>query len=174
MLAVLICGLIVSVVLKQCNAASYSLRCSRTNIADYWYSSMSVESWDPQAEKDKTSILDEQVLARLIRACDQQVEDKFGLSDAEIEQYAALMQLPLASWHSPVENLEPVRLISLIKFFTLAEQHLKGWEAGARSPVIAIAKILRGQSAYPDDLTAWIRANSNNRFLPHGSLMDRL
>ena len=143
---------------------------------------MSIGSWDPRKsrgeEKDKPSILDEQVVARMMRASDLAPDlakrEKFGLSDTEIDKYAALMQLPLTSWQPVIQNLESAQLIALLKFFTLAEQHLRGWEAGARSPVIAIAKVLRDQSAYPDDLTAWIRSNSNNRFLPHGSLMDRL
>jgi hypothetical protein len=143
-----------------------------------WNSNMSVGSWDPKKrkgeEKANPSILDEQVVARMMRASDLAKGDKFGLSDTEIDKYAALMQLPLSSWQGVLQSLESAQLIALLKFFTLAEQHLSGWEAGARSPVIAIAKALRDQSAYPDDLTTWIRANSNNRFLPHGSLMDRL
>ena len=47
-------------------------------------------------------------------------------------------------------------------------------EAGAQSPVIALAAELRRRHAYPDDFTAWIKAHSSNRFLPHGNLMDKL
>ncbi|MBV1906224.1 MAG: hypothetical protein KUG75_09100 [Pseudomonadales bacterium] len=136
---------------------------------------MSVESWDP-----KTSALpNQEALECVIKAsatraeADGEVKD-FGLSSGEIQKYAALMQLPLTSWRPLVDDLESSVLINLIKFFTLAEQSLQGWKAGARSPVIVLAKVLREKSAYPDELTVWIKANSNNRFLPHGSLMDRL
>jgi len=133
---------------------------------------MSVGSWDPQNKEQ--NLPDARVLARVLAASGEAAENKFGLSDEEIEKYAALMQVSLASWRPILGDLSHADLVRLIKFFTLAEQHLKGWSAGAHSPVIAIAKILREQSAYPEDLTAWIRTNSNNRFLPHGSLMDRL
>jgi hypothetical protein len=51
---------------------------------------------------------------------------------------------------------------------------LLGFETGPKSPVIALARALRKRGEYPDDLTAWIKVNTDNRFLPHGSLMDRL
>ena len=65
-------------------------------------------------------------------------------------------------------------LIALIRFFTLAEQELPGWEAGSKSPAIACARELRLRGRYPADLTAWIRDHTDNRFLPYGSLLDRI
>ena len=133
---------------------------------------MSVGSWSPEGQEQ--NLPDDRALACMLTASSQSAENNFGLSTEEIDKYAALMQIQLSSWSSILDGLSAAELVGLLKFFTLAEQHLKGWQAGASSPVIAIAKLLREQSAYPDDLTIWIRANSNNRFLPHGNLMDRL
>jgi hypothetical protein len=70
--------------------------------------------------------------------------------------------------------LADAQLVQLTKFFTLAEMQLPGWEALARSPVIPIVAELRRRGCYPGDLTAWIKAHTTNRFLPYGSLLDRL
>lgn len=69
---------------------------------------------------------------------------------------------------------ESVRLVGWLRALTLAETAIAGCDGGAKSPVIDIARLLRERGDYPADLTAWIRSVSKNRFLPYGSLMDRL
>ncbi|MCY3837432.1 MAG: hypothetical protein OXH09_02060 [Gammaproteobacteria bacterium] len=66
------------------------------------------------------------------------------------------------------------RLIAWLRVLTLAEETIPGCETGAKSPVIVLARLLRERGDYPGELTAWIRSVSTNRFLPYGSLMDRL
>ncbi|MDE0038762.1 MAG: hypothetical protein OXU77_14595 [Gammaproteobacteria bacterium] len=66
------------------------------------------------------------------------------------------------------------RLIAWLRVLTLAEETIPGCETGAKSPVIVLARLLRERGDYPAELTAWIRSVSTNRFLPYGSLMDRL
>lgn len=66
------------------------------------------------------------------------------------------------------------RLTGWLHALTLAEETIPGCEAGARSPVILIARLLRERGDYPADLTQWIKRVSSNRFLPYGSLTDRL
>ncbi len=65
-------------------------------------------------------------------------------------------------------------VVALIRLFTMAESALPGWKAGDASPVIPLAAVLKQRGSYPADLTAWIRAHSDNRFLPYGNLMNRL
>ncbi len=67
-----------------------------------------------------------------------------------------------------------VRLLGWLRALTLAEETVPGCEAGAKSPVISLARLLRERGNYPADLTPWIKAVSSNRFLPYGSLLDRL
>ncbi len=66
------------------------------------------------------------------------------------------------------------RLIDWLRVLTLAESEIPGCDAGAKSPVIDLANLLRGRGDYPPPLTAWIKSVNNNRFLPYGSLADRL
>ena len=66
------------------------------------------------------------------------------------------------------------RLVGWARALTLAEETIPGCEGGAKSPVIALARLLRSRGDYPHDLTLWIKRVSSNRFLPYGSLMDRL
>ena len=51
---------------------------------------------------------------------------------------------------------------------------LPNWEALGRSPVIPLVAELKRRGRYPRELTGWIKANTTNRFLPYGSLLDRL
>ena len=69
---------------------------------------------------------------------------------------------------------ESAQLVRWLRALTLAEEEIPGCDGGAKSPVIDIARLLRQRGDYPADLTAWIRSVSKNRFLPYGSLMDRL
>ena len=66
------------------------------------------------------------------------------------------------------------RLIAWLRVLTLAEATIPGCETGAKSPVIVLARLLRERGDYPSELTAWIKSVSTNRFLPYGSLLDRL
>ncbi len=69
---------------------------------------------------------------------------------------------------------DSARLTDWLRVLTLAEAVVPGCEAGAKSPVIALARTLRDRGDYPPSLTAWIRSVSRNRFLPYGSLKQRL
>jgi hypothetical protein len=39
---------------------------------------------------------------------------------------------------------------------------------------VALVRVLKKRKAMPGDLVSWIKANTTNRFLPHGDLMDLL
>ena len=77
-------------------------------------------------------------------------------------------------WSGFFANRSSGRLIAWLRVLTLAEETVPGCETGAKSPVIALARLLRERGDYPGELTAWIKSVSTNRFLPYGSLMDRL
>ena len=77
-------------------------------------------------------------------------------------------------WSGFFADRSSEQLIAWLRVLTLAEETIPGCETGAKSPVIALARLLRERGDYPGDLTAWIKSVSTNRFLPYGSLMDRL
>ena len=138
-----------------------------------WYtrrSVLSVGAWDPA---NQITRLDASLLGELTEAAKRQDADSFGLSAAAIGRLAATVRLPPKAWQA-AERLADADLIALVRFYTLAEGRFPDWKAGAKSPVIALHRILRRRDAWPADLTAWIKAHSDNRFLPHGSLIDRL
>ena len=115
------------------------------------------------------------MVAQFIAAAAQLEAPEFGLGADEVARLAAFArQSPATDWGSAAENLTSGEVVSLIRLFTLAEGRFANWEAGANSPVIVLARLLKTRDAYPADLTGWIKANTENRFLPYGSLLDRL
>ncbi len=131
---------------------------------------MSVESFDPAAADVR---VDAVAVVRLLQAAGQEAPD-FGLTDLERASFAGLMTQAPALWTEVAAELTRSQVEALIRFFTLAEDLISGWQAGAKSPVIPLVKVLKARGEYPRELTQWIKANTGNRFLPHGSLMDRL
>ncbi len=132
---------------------------------------MAVEGWEPPASTG----LDVETVAQFVAASAQLQAPEFGLSTDAVARLAAFArQGPTTDWASAVDELTSDEVASLIRLFTLAEGRFASWEAGANSPVIVLARLLKTRDAYPADLSAWIKANTENRFLPYGSLLDRL
>lgn len=97
--------------------------------------------------------------------------------DLDEESQACLREVAHGSadeWSDFFADRSSGRLVAWLRVLTLAEETIPGCETGAKSPVIVLARLLRERGDYPTDLTAWIKSVSTNRFLPYGSLMDRL
>ena len=134
---------------------------------------MALGTWDPKIESVSSELLlDAPLLNRLI-AYDR--EDSLAqlaqlLSDEDKQRLAGLMKLDHGSWRAAAQPLADADLIHLIRFFAVAE-NLPGWEAGAESPVIPLAKILRQRGTRLDkSLLQWLRHANENRYLPYGPL----
>ena len=132
---------------------------------------MSVGTWNPS---EQITELNAPVLDELLAAAARPGDEDFGLSPADIERLAECAHANRVDWQAASESLHDDQTTALIRFYTLAEGRFPAWKAGSNSPVIVLAKALRARGAWPTDLTAWIRAHTDNRFLPYGSLMDRL
>ena len=126
-----------------------------------------IGSWDPEPK------LSQQHRDILDRAAD--AIDKPGLAmEAKTQQtIRSVMQASPQIWLDFVEQETTTRIIRWIKVLTLIEEVL-GFEVGAKSPVITLVRLLKKRNAYPNDLTEWIKLHTKNRFLPYGSLADRL
>ena len=131
---------------------------------------MSVGAWDPAGRIEELS---DSVLAELLAAADCLDGEGFGLSAAAVSRLAATARLRPEAWQLAAE-LDDEQLIRLVRLYTLAEERFPEWKAGSASPVIALCRLLRRRGAWPADLTAWVKAHSDNKFLPYGSLADRL
>ncbi len=135
---------------------------------------MNLGSWDPATEQAKAAVApDAATLQRYIRLSRNDELDKLEdvLEAEEIQLNAGLMQVDRDQWYEQAAALENDEIEHLMRFFTCAER-LPGWEAGAQSPVIWLGKVLKQrQVGISRELAAWIKANSDNRFLPHGPLV---
>lgn len=133
---------------------------------------MTIGSWDPQIEQSNQHFqLDLSILRRFITISENDQLDNIDdlLSVKEQQSQAKLMQLEQQAW-SVAEALNDNDITHLMRFFTVAEK-LPGWEAEATSPVIWLGKILKQRgTGINRELILWIKANSENQFLPHGAL----
>lgn len=136
---------------------------------------MSVVSWEPGSA---VAALTPAVVERLCEAAGSGDGPDLGLDAARVAEFAPYARDGGAGsridWANAARALDDQRIVALIRFFTRGERAHAGWKGGDRSPVIALAAELKRRGTFPSDLTRWIRANSDNRFLPYGSLMQRL
>ena len=93
-----------------------------------------------------------------------------ALPQETIESEKKLMHCQPKDWLA-AEGLTDDELILLIRFFTLAEMQLPGWDGGQLSPVIYLVRILKQRSAFGSELRRWIKANTDNRYLPNGAAL---
>ena len=127
-----------------------------------------VGAWEPAARLGRRHALALDAAAAAV------ADDALAVDDATA---ACLRQVTTADEKERVglfDEQDSARLIGWARALTLAGETVPGCEVGAKSPVIALARLLRTRGDYPDDLTPWIKRVSTNRFLPYGSLMDRL
>ncbi len=129
---------------------------------------MAIGVWEPQKSFD-ISEASLRELAASYRAGQSETLSDF-LDDAIIKTSAVLMQQEAIVFDIAVD-LDDGELDDLIRFFTLAEMQLPGWEGGKKSPVIYLVRILKARDAFSADLRKWVKANTDNRYLPNGSAL---
>ena len=127
-----------------------------------------VATWQPAPQQ-----LGAAHVQALERAAEAQ-NDTLDLGDQNTVLLRELMAADLDQWQALVDATPSTTLVKWLRVVVLAEVRLPGCECGAKSPAIRMARTLRARNAYPRELTPWIRSVSDNRFLPYGSLLDRL
>lgn len=131
---------------------------------------MAIDVWEPQ----KPLSIDEALLQELAAVYRNGVEHGQALDEqldeTWIKDKAQLMRQEPGAFEA-VENLSDEVLVDVIHFFTLAEMQLPGWEAGNKNPVIYLVKVLKDRGAFDPELRRWIKANTDNRYLPYGSAL---
>ncbi len=137
---------------------------------------MSVGTFDPS--QLKTGGENQTISASLLAAaldcalgCDPSAS-ALALDDAEVSALSPLLTHP--AWSDAAQQLATQEIVALMRLFTVGERQYSAWKAGAKSPVVALARVLKKRGEMTPDLTAWIKQNTDNRYLPHGDLMDRL
>ncbi len=130
---------------------------------------VTVESWDPSAAS-----LTSRHRVILNHAAEQLESGTIVLSDDEQALLRPVMLMDDDVWQAFVATESTASLEAWIRVLTLVERDVNGFEAGSRSPVLKLIKALKARDAIPADLFGWIKSHTQNRFLPYGSLADRL
>ncbi|MHA7879353.1 MAG: hypothetical protein ACX931_06170 [Saccharospirillum sp.] len=127
---------------------------------------MTLGTWTPETpepDQPKTAVL----------AAAMSLGDATPFPDAappEVTDLQLWMAQPQSAWQGIWRTYTDDQLHALIRFFTQAEQHWPGWHGGDKNPVIWICRELKQRGAFPDtDLTRWIKAHTENRYLPYGN-----
>ncbi len=130
---------------------------------------MSISNWTPETQTPST--INQAILQIMIKIGQEENPPLKQLSVADIDSNAYLMKKDHAFWKNNTQSLESQQLISLIRFFTLAEDTYNDWQSGEQSPVIFLNKILKSKGERLDKATLlWIKAHSSNQFLPNGPI----
>ncbi|MBN84868.1 MAG: hypothetical protein MK295_03515 [Pseudomonadales bacterium] len=128
-----------------------------------------VGSWEP----DEPALAD--VHRKILDAASKALgEPQLGLSAEQQNSIRQAVRASAESWRDFAQEQSSAEITNWIRALTRAEMMLSGFELGARSPVIALIRLLKQRGEYPDDLTEWVKEHTDNRFLPYGSLSDRL
>ena len=150
---------------------------------------MSIETWQPESNPSSTDqekliqetqlfisnisvVLETFTFETLIQDIDSLIQN---LSDDDLIVCQKIMTSNLCQddWQvitqSSAENTSVLR--SLIFFFTRLESKQSRFFAGDRSPVITLNKLLKAFGHKLDRQSLlWIRANTQNKFLPNGPI----
>lgn len=126
---------------------------------------MSVDSWQPvQAPTN----IDKASLEKLFTLATQFNEDTH--LTAELDWIQPLAHTDNKIWAQTAQNLEQTQLVDLIRLLTLLEDK-QNWDLAEKSPVIALFKALRKQAGINKELVQWVKAHSDNKYLPFGPLL---
>ena len=131
---------------------------------------MSIEVWEPTGGT-KGRPIDIGLIEKFVdvaKGADSVSTSQLKASGLDSEEW--VMNQEEAAWES-AEDLTSDDLVALVRFFTLVEHNISGWEAGAKSPVIPLVKILKSRDDFTPDLRKWIKSNTDNRYLPYGSAL---
>lgn len=130
---------------------------------------MSVNTYDPNAAAQP---IDGELVRELCLLGINLDSGELDLTDADAGRFSVLAAHP--DWSAQVEALSDAEVAALIRVFTLGEMKYSSWTAGEKSPVVSLVKVLKKRGSYEAEFTRWIKSHTTNKFLPHGSLLDRL
>ena len=128
---------------------------------------MTLGVWKPASEQSLSMTGLSGLLEQLPVDALQSLE---GLTADAFEAQRNWIKLPAQNW-AAAEALPLEHIRQLIRFFTLAEYHWAGWEAGKLSPVIPLVAQLKQRDAFDAAFRRWIKTNTDNRYLPNGAIL---
>jgi len=126
---------------------------------------MTVDSWQPTPVTN--DINPDQFAKLLDLASEFQPGQNFTPESNWIQPIA---RIEGAIWQNTVQDLSENQLIQLIKLLTSLETQ-ENWDLADKSPVIAIFKVYKKKAGVNRELVQWVKANSDNKYLPFGPLL---
>ncbi len=137
---------------------------------------MTVDTFDPQQFDPSQSHgrIDDAMISRVLRAGYEltHTPDEISLDPDEVAALSPMVTH--RGWSDAAEAMAVADIVALIRLFTLGEMMFSSWRAGAKSAVVPLVRVLKRRGEINPELISWIKATTDNRFLPHGDLMDRL
>ena len=132
---------------------------------------MSVGVWEPETSNE-SSLVELDLIERFVKLAEERsdVVDVQKLEAADLADKRWVITAGADAWEG-AKALDSDAVICLVRLFTLLEDQLSGWEAGRHSPVIPLVKILKERDNFGGELRRWIKSNTKNRYLPHGSAL---
>ncbi len=128
-----------------------------------------VDNWDPASQTLGQSHRE------LLNEVATTVKDRtLHLERGQLDSLRALYLITAQTWLEFAADKTDEELFNWIKVLTLCPEQYPGFADGARSPVIPLVRVLRQRDAFTTTINRWIKEHTTNRFLPHGSLTDRL
>ena len=134
---------------------------------------MSVGVWEPEKNGDQPQqAVSSPLLEKFLRLASELEETVTAddLQSSSLDNESWVMTAEASAWQA-AEGLESSQLEMLARLFTIVEQQVAGWDAGKTSPVIPLVRILKSRDAFTPELRKWIKAHTDNRYLPHGSAL---
>ena len=129
-----------------------------------------VQSWVPS--KHTLSQTHRDLLNAVV--VDDPTVKQLQLTTEQLDTLKDITFIDANEWAEFATAVADEELVHWIKLLSLIPEQHPGFNSGASSPVIPLVRVLRQRGGYPTSLTAWIKQHSTNRFLPYGSLADRL
>jgi len=126
---------------------------------------VSVDSWQPV---NKPSDVSPEQISQLVALAEGQPKE-CDLT-LELEFIQPLAHLDKQKWEEIALSLTQDKQKQLICLLTLAEQQ-GNWHLAERSPVIALFKVMSKQHGIDKSLVQWVKAHTENKFLPFGPLL---
>ena len=128
---------------------------------------MTTESWQPV---QAASTIDETSTAKLLELAQQFTQNQMQLASEDMSWCAQLAQAKHDAWVNFASELKADALEHCIRLLTVVEQE-QNLGLAERSPVIVLFKQHKKLSGINRDLVQWVKAHTENKFLPFGPIM---
>lgn len=116
-------------------------------------------------------MIDKELISKFIEIGRKEDFDALNtlFSPGEVVQKGNIMRQGFQSWYDIADSLAEEEIAALMKTFTIAEEALRGWEAGSVSSVGWLGrKLVKRNEVLADKVAKWVVSHTGNPYLPFG------